>query len=518
MAKLIVVSGSTSIKEFNITKDQISIGRTAENDIALDSVRVSRKHAIIKNEAGIISVIDNQSSNGTLVNGEKINERVLAENDKIIIGEYIFKIVDLRQAGTGSSEDGFEMSGNGEAEEEIIEEKKSLKEILSRVNILDWKYKTAILIGLYILFTHSFITDYLIKKGTRELFIETHKRAQIIAKYLAQKNQTPLMNHNDILLDVATIKQEQGVKEAYIADTRLRIRAPSASFGQTITDAISKEALYQDKLVDDFPDYQNLDTFLKNLNTDSSFILSTPIKVWDEQNTKFRTIGIAKIVYYPLEIINNHMNRKEIQKEGFVIGLIPALIIFLGIYFFTVFPIRRARNEIEDVIKGLKSSASEKLGFSELSSLIESANRAIEKAASQAASASGSEPSLSSSSLGSQNFYESSEWETIINYCKDGLIILDPNNTILLTNHSALTLLKLPGNGGKGDDVFDTIENSEILDILKSQFELIADNIDEPAPDELEFGGPGSIIKIQSLAIKESFGQIIAKILLFSQE
>ena len=53
---------------------QIKIGRSKDNDITIDDASVSRYHAtIIKTESGIM-INDNGSSNGTFINGNRINK------------------------------------------------------------------------------------------------------------------------------------------------------------------------------------------------------------------------------------------------------------------------------------------------------------------------------------------------------------------------------------------------------------------------------------------------------------
>ena len=66
---------------------QIKIGRSKDNDITIDDASVSRYHAtIIKTESGIM-INDNGSSNGTFINGNRINkESVLKKNDILKIG------------------------------------------------------------------------------------------------------------------------------------------------------------------------------------------------------------------------------------------------------------------------------------------------------------------------------------------------------------------------------------------------------------------------------------------------
>ena len=66
---------------------QISLGRSKDNDITIDDDSVSRHHAtIIQSSSGIV-INDNGSSNGTFINGNRINqESVLKKNDILKLG------------------------------------------------------------------------------------------------------------------------------------------------------------------------------------------------------------------------------------------------------------------------------------------------------------------------------------------------------------------------------------------------------------------------------------------------
>jgi pSer/pThr/pTyr-binding forkhead associated (FHA) protein len=68
---------------------EMSIGRAPNNDIVFQESKVSRFHAIAKMEGNSFILTDNESSNGTFVNGEKITQPVeLYPGDRINIGSY----------------------------------------------------------------------------------------------------------------------------------------------------------------------------------------------------------------------------------------------------------------------------------------------------------------------------------------------------------------------------------------------------------------------------------------------
>jgi pSer/pThr/pTyr-binding forkhead associated (FHA) protein len=86
------------LKEIDSKKEEISIGRNAGNDIQIDNLAVSGKHARIIKDRDHYYVEDLNSTNGTFVNEEKISKKILKENDQITIGKHTL-IVALPKQG-----------------------------------------------------------------------------------------------------------------------------------------------------------------------------------------------------------------------------------------------------------------------------------------------------------------------------------------------------------------------------------------------------------------------------------
>lgn len=68
-----------------------TLGRTPDNSIPLDKPEVSRRHArITLADDGSYTLVDNNSNNGTYVNGDRITEHKLRDGDRIQIGTHYF--------------------------------------------------------------------------------------------------------------------------------------------------------------------------------------------------------------------------------------------------------------------------------------------------------------------------------------------------------------------------------------------------------------------------------------------
>jgi uncharacterized RDD family membrane protein YckC len=86
MAKLIVNPTSSSRREIVLPRSLLSIGRDPSNDLVLPDAMVSRRHAVVEYRGSQYYLRDCNSSNGSLVNGDRVSERNLRDGDLVAIG------------------------------------------------------------------------------------------------------------------------------------------------------------------------------------------------------------------------------------------------------------------------------------------------------------------------------------------------------------------------------------------------------------------------------------------------
>lgn len=94
MAKLVLSLNGVVQGEYQLDKERLSIGRKADNDIPIDNLAVSGKHALV------ITILDDSfledlgSTNGSYVNGKLIKKHALKDGDVIAIGKHELKYVN----------------------------------------------------------------------------------------------------------------------------------------------------------------------------------------------------------------------------------------------------------------------------------------------------------------------------------------------------------------------------------------------------------------------------------------
>lgn len=94
---LVVKKGPNVGQRFPLEKDDLNLGRDPQSDIFLNDITVSRKHARITIRGSKAVIADVGSLNGTYVNQERVEEKVLNHGDELQIGK--FKLVFLGKRG-----------------------------------------------------------------------------------------------------------------------------------------------------------------------------------------------------------------------------------------------------------------------------------------------------------------------------------------------------------------------------------------------------------------------------------
>lgn len=102
-ARIEILKGKDSGSQFRITGDRVLFGRSNDVDVIVDDKVVSRHHAELVRIGTSFLIKDLNSSNGVFVNGQKILEHYLGNEDVFSIGNHMYRYIEVEAKITAQS-------------------------------------------------------------------------------------------------------------------------------------------------------------------------------------------------------------------------------------------------------------------------------------------------------------------------------------------------------------------------------------------------------------------------------
>jgi hypothetical protein len=93
--RYIEVQGPERTLVIPLTDEVMHIGRGLSAELRLDETSVSRRHAILVPRPTGARILDDRSSNGTFVNGRRVQQMDLRNGDVIVLGRVLLRYLEL---------------------------------------------------------------------------------------------------------------------------------------------------------------------------------------------------------------------------------------------------------------------------------------------------------------------------------------------------------------------------------------------------------------------------------------
>lgn len=117
---LFVIQGRDQGSRFDLEGPVVSIGRVGDNAIQLHDTEVSRMHAVLEAEGDTYRFRDRNSSNGSFINGRRVQDHVLASGDQIQLGRTLVLYTGTPQEQPDLSDEINIVPSEGKADESRI--------------------------------------------------------------------------------------------------------------------------------------------------------------------------------------------------------------------------------------------------------------------------------------------------------------------------------------------------------------------------------------------------------------
>ena len=115
VGRILLASGGKTVLERELKPGRLVIGRTADNDLQIDSKFISRHHCQIVTQADSCLIEDLNSTNGIYVQSKRVRRYNLNDGDVVQVGQHEIMYIDervprLRGGGESSETEGSEKS------------------------------------------------------------------------------------------------------------------------------------------------------------------------------------------------------------------------------------------------------------------------------------------------------------------------------------------------------------------------------------------------------------------------
>ena len=103
--KLYLTLNRETLQEFEMKESKVLIGRSELCDVCVNSRFVSKYHALLIRGDDAMHLVDLHSTNGTFVNSERVQSKVLQHDDVISLGNHGIKLIAPAYRAQGVSEE-----------------------------------------------------------------------------------------------------------------------------------------------------------------------------------------------------------------------------------------------------------------------------------------------------------------------------------------------------------------------------------------------------------------------------
>ena len=256
-----VLNGPDAGRLHQLQSGAVTLGRSNQANIRVKSPSISKVHAKISVLEDKLIISDNRSSNGVIVNGVKIQNKILNPGDKFALGEVLFDVIELpnfvsimpdvstnplvpvqHQGNLAVAPQevalDFPQENNNaqlmaseiaqpepekpqlsfqEKVEHYIEEV-ALPGVYDYSSKFDLKYVVLSFVILFVVVVTGLSIFPVIHISRDFVVDESTRRADALAKILVQENRRFVLDNNEINVNVRAVRNEPGVEQAFIID------------------------------------------------------------------------------------------------------------------------------------------------------------------------------------------------------------------------------------------------------------------------------------------------------------
>lgn len=370
MLAIKILTGQQMGKVIPLKEGVSVIGRAPECDIILPSNNVSKKHAKFEKQGNLIILSDLQSTNGSFVNGIKVENSKVHPGDRISFHDMVLEVIKQGpDVGVGGI---VPYSGGGNdlatadshlslapqlEEDDIIQPydppvekaKKKANQYLETVvlpgvyklpEVLDFQWVIGGFFVLMVVISTSLSVIPLLKILKSSIEEASRRNVYNIVTEMTNKNKEALFKRVFSAVDLDETQSRQGVEQAFITDVRGEIVLPARYAGKT-------------------PTFKNFHTGRKLAGTnpyidfmDSKHLLGIQAIRYYDPKKSIETTRYYSVVLYSVDARMMDPNRTlSLFVQTLALSLIAALIMYFFVSRLISYPIRVLNKQIDHKLR-----------------------------------------------------------------------------------------------------------------------------------------------------------------------
>jgi len=360
MFALKILSGGDAGKTYSLDSTEILIGRSPKCSISIPNKNISKQHAKIIVDKSRILFTDLNSTNGSFVNGVKVEVTLIKEGDKITLYDTLLEVVEdvstpqlpgsVDDIMSEQSEEDVALQYASPIEKLIYKadkylEKAALPPFYALTEKIDFKWVVGLFLFTAIVTTALLSTIPLMNIIEDTIELESKRRASSLAKTIAAINKEPLQTGTLSSASVAMAYQEPGVKKAFIIrQDNGEIITPSSMSGQYS----SIPGVNESRKRTERP-------FHVFKSSATNIVAMHPIKFYSAAEGESLTKYYSVIVYNAQVLSIGSEKTLSLFVETLFLSLIFGVLIFYFLYKIVELPLLRLSKDLKSSLQGQNS-------------------------------------------------------------------------------------------------------------------------------------------------------------------
>lgn len=379
-----VLNGPQAGQLFNLKPGRNVLGRASTNDIKLMAQGVSKEHCEIHLTKDRILIVDLNSSNGTFVNGTRIQRAEVKFGEKFSLHNIYLDIVPTPQLRTSTAlvnsapqmgnlatqayqnpqhfqqqaqmggripqphlnlvQDQAAQAGINTKQDKVSEFKAKIEEYINTVvlpsvyklaQMFEFKIVLAGMVGVFIFIVTLLSLFPMISVTSDSIQHEARKRTMSLARALAETNKKAIAENNGASLNTYSIEKEEGVKEALIINRNDgTVMAPATKSGRTMDLPFINEAMRSGR------------DLVKSIDS-STIAAAFPIDRYDLERQEALPVAYAIVLYDVTSLAVDEGIVISLFMQNLIISVLFGSVLYFLLYKLIEFPLASLNRQLD---------------------------------------------------------------------------------------------------------------------------------------------------------------------------